>query len=483
MKATSPGESAHPRPQRFSHRLSYAPWEFMLSVDKVNYNPIEQIQTSEQLSAPLSNIASGVSYYKAPKILLKEMVRAIYSPVFHQDYDGPQGNLAGIRAIQTCEFFRSSQRLELEDNEVMLTQGASMALYLITLYFAELHPGSEMLIPVPTFPLAGASAAFAGLQVKEVQHVGCNRFLPTPQELIHASTINTRLLFLNIYNNPSGETYSEDELAEILCWAKDAGVVIILDNVTVDMPLTREAPNVLEMAQRYDCRDSLVVVSSLSKDRSLPGLRIGWIIASLPIINGLSRYNALMSVSPPTHVGAALFVDMLGRTLHHKFSYVSSSCGEARSAAKGFVARATAGPLTPGLSEFFALYRDSTYLETLFNEYFTWHNDLMKLLHKNWCLISEKFGGSLLTGSPCHGGFNTFICVPSRDRVDSLQFTIDLFRQKGVLVLPRPCFESTANERQLETGFWTRVTFAMQTENLERGLRQLIQFAENYNSG
>ena len=464
---------------RHDRQGAYPPWEVMLSIDAVNYNPSEQLAVTRRLGVAPTNIASGVSYYPAPTMPLHEVARAISHPAFHRDYDGPQGHLLGIRAIQTYELFASRHGVELSDDHVMLTHGASMGIYLLALYFADQYPGCEVLLPVPTFPLAGASMAFAGVRVKEVTHAGDRRMLPTLREYEAAASKATRLIFLNIFNNPTGESYDQRELSEILRWARQERLYVIVDKISLDMALEREAPNALDVAHEEQALANLIIISSLSKDRSLPGLRVGWIIAVPRLIAELTRYNALISMASLSPMAALLFVDMLCRAVQEQDSH----CGWSNSgtvAARFIDHTRKRSPLAPDLDDFLAPYLEADHLETLLAQHFQWHAGLQQLLVHNWHFLAEKYGTGLAFGAPCHGGFNTFVHVGALDHVDPYRFTTTLFRERGTQILPGPVFGGKPDEWRAQRGFWTRLSFAMETEKLDKGLAELFAFAEDY---
>ena len=459
----------------------YPPWEFMLLVDEVNYSLSEQLAVQHRLGEPIVNISSGVSYYPTFNLLLQEVARAIDCPSFHQDYDGPEGHPMGRRAIQTHEYFLSRHGLDLSDEHVLITAGASTAMHLLSLYFAEVYPDAEILVPVPTFPLAGASMAFAGLSVREVFHRREGRLLPTLLDYQAALGERTRLLFLNIFNNPSGECYEEQELTEIIRWSKQVGLISIIDKVSIDMVQGTEVPNVLDIAYEQNYLDHLIIVSSLSKDRCLPGFRIGWIIASPKLITELARYNALISVCPAAPTTALLFMDMLCRTVMSVGSQSQGETPDRVAIARMFVERAlTFAPLAPGLADFLKPYMDPRYLNTLFGCFADWHAELMDLLQRNWRLITDDLAGCFVIGAPWRGGFNTFVRMPSLDQVDPYHFTVSLFRQRGIQILPGPSFGGTLADWRSQYGFWIRLSFAMETAKLNAGLERLVSFAQEY---
>ncbi len=226
----------------------YAPYEYMKCIDEVNYSLSEQLAVTKRLGMQLINVSSGVSYYPAPDILLEEIARAVNHPSFCQQYDGPEGSPLGRQAIQCYEHLLSYYGVKLSYENILITQGASMAMHVLGLYFADKYPGGEILVPVPTFALAGSAMKSAGLCVREVFYTRDKRFMPTVLDYQVAQSERTRLLYLNIFNNPTGECYDRQELTEIVQWAKESGITIIVDKVSADLIPDANAPNILDIA-------------------------------------------------------------------------------------------------------------------------------------------------------------------------------------------------------------------------------------------
>jgi aspartate/methionine/tyrosine aminotransferase len=225
----------------------------------------------------------------------------------------------------------------------------------------------------------------------------------------------------------------------------------------------------------------VIVVSSLSKDRSLPGLRVGWIIAPPRLIDELGKYNELIVQASPTPTAALLFVDMLCRAIATTVEDTPNDAGRREAVAETFVERAMAfAPLEPGLTDFITPYTHPEHLHTTWEQYQAWQTGLLNLLRCNWHLLIDNYSDHLVIGAPWQGGFNTFVQLPVLNHVDPYQFTIDFFRQRGIQILPGPCFGSIYADWLPRQGFWVRISFAMDTPELAEGMAQLITFAQGY---
>lgn len=455
----------------------YLPWEYMLEVDKVNYNVDEELQVVAKRKAPLINIASGVNFISPPSLLVEEATRALGYSSFHQYYDGLTGHALGRRAVGCFEALRSKHGIELTDDQIMVTCGASAAMHLLGLYFGDAFKGSAALIPVPTFPLAGATFKAAGLEVQEVTHAGAGRFLPLIDELEAAITEQTRFIYINLFNNPTGEFYSCQEFVHIVALAKQHNIIILVDRVSSDLDITGALPNVLDIASEQEYFDGIIVVSSLSKDRALPGLRVGWIIGSAKLIAHLAYYNACVAMASPVVGGAILYTDMLCRAILQRLSSNTQTIDNRVSfIAQRFYERVIPlAALYPTLRDFLDPLQNTERVRTLVAQYAVWRHQLEQLLRHNWEILRDEYSDQLIGTSEWKGDFNTFVHIPALDSAPVYETTIALFRQYGLQILPGPVFGlDSVHWRRL--GFWTRLSFAIPTPQWRQGLSLLVQF-------
>jgi histidinol-phosphate aminotransferase len=99
------------------------------------------------------------------------------------------------------------------------------------------------------------------------------------------------VIFLCNPNNPTGYYLGRERFNQILNAATDS--LVILDEAYISF--TRQSWSSLELINE----GNLLVIRSMTKNYSLPGLRLGYAVANREIINVLSR------ICPPWNVNAA----------------------------------------------------------------------------------------------------------------------------------------------------------------------------------
>lgn len=103
------------------------------------------------------------------------------------------------------------------------------------------------------------------------------------QELDAMIKANTSVIVLSTPNNPLGSTLSRQDLESIVELARSRGILIMCDEVFRFLHHDSTAdptPSLLDLGY-----EKAIVTGSVSKGFALPGVRVGWIAASLELRN------------------------------------------------------------------------------------------------------------------------------------------------------------------------------------------------------
>jgi aspartate aminotransferase len=169
------------------------------------------------------------------------------------------------------------QGVRVEVSDVMLTGGAAGAMN--CLFRAVLNPGDEVLGVSPYFVDYGFYAANFGGVFKTVP-AKADFSLDVPA-IEGAITEKTRVMLLNSPNNPTGQIYGGAELSALVAVlrAKSAGNgrPVFL---AVDEPYRFLAFDGAVVPSILPLYEYSVVISSFSKSLSLPGERVGYLVAA-----------------------------------------------------------------------------------------------------------------------------------------------------------------------------------------------------------
>lgn len=176
---------------------------------------------------------------------------------------------------------------KLTSENILITTGATEAIYLALTAVAA--PGRHFIVPDPAFMLYAPMIRMNGGEVTEIVTRAENNHQLDPQEVIDAMQPNTYAIVLNSPSNPTGTLYPKETLEAILQEAAYRGIHVVSDEVYDHLIYDGKVyPSVLSCACDID---SVMVVSSFSKTYSMPGMRVGWLIASQAAIKKLRRYH------------------------------------------------------------------------------------------------------------------------------------------------------------------------------------------------
>ena len=188
----------------------------------------------------------------------------------------PNTGLAETRRA-VAAFLAKEQGAALSADDVVMTCGAAGALNVILK--AVLDPGDEVITPAPFFVEYGFYAD---------NHGGVLKTVPTHDDFTldlaaieAAVTEKTKVVLINSPNNPTGQVYSAESLAalgKILTEkGKAFGRTIYLVS---DEPYRKIVFDGIEVPSIFSAYPESILVTSYSKDISIPGERLGFIAVS-----------------------------------------------------------------------------------------------------------------------------------------------------------------------------------------------------------
>lgn len=188
----------------------------------------------------------------------------------------PNTGLAETRRA-VAAFLAKEQGAALSADDVVMTCGAAGALNVILK--AVLDPGDEVITPAPFFVEYGFYADNHGGVLKTVP---THDDFPLDMAAIEAAvTEKTKVVLINSPNNPTGQVYSAQSLAalgKILTEkGKAFGRTIYLVS---DEPYRKIVFDGIEVPSIFSAYPESILVTSYSKDISIPGERLGFIAVS-----------------------------------------------------------------------------------------------------------------------------------------------------------------------------------------------------------
>jgi len=205
-----------------------------------------------------------------------------------------ENNQWGLLSLRQAISKRYSHAEEAEENpRVLLTPGASSALYLVCKTFVE-KAGDQIVIESPDYEPLSNAARLAGADVVYWPRTaeGLSLDIDTLEEFI---TDRTRLILFSNPHNPSGDLTSDADLQHIADIARPRGIKVVVDEIFGDIAKNdgdSDQNNPSQSAkERADSAvqlgDEFISINSLSKVYGLSRIRSGWILGTPDVIQRL----------------------------------------------------------------------------------------------------------------------------------------------------------------------------------------------------
>lgn len=227
----------------------------------------------------------------------------------------PNGGFAWARK-KLAAHVSKEQGVSLSVDDVLLSCGAAGGFN--AFLRAVLNPGDEVLCFAPYFVEYGFYVANHGGVFKSVMS-SKDTFAPDLAALEKAITAKTRVMLINSPNNPTGVIYSREQLTALVALleakSREFGKPIWL---VADEPYRFLAFDGADVPSVLPLYPYAVCISSFSKNLSLPGERVGYVIMApqLPekaeLMAGLTLTNRILGFVNPPVVGQHIMVAALG---------------------------------------------------------------------------------------------------------------------------------------------------------------------------
>jgi len=140
-------------------------------------------------------------------------------------------------------------------------------------------PGDEMIYLTPAWPNIVSAIEIAGAKAVGLPlSFGNGRWSLDLERLESAITPKTKALFINTPSNPTGWTATREDLAAILSLTRKHGLWILADEIYAlyYFGAGARAASFLDVREEGD---RIIFVNSFSKNWSMTGWRVGWIVA------------------------------------------------------------------------------------------------------------------------------------------------------------------------------------------------------------
>ncbi|MRI07507.1 aminotransferase class I/II-fold pyridoxal phosphate-dependent enzyme [Limosilactobacillus reuteri] len=250
----------------------------------------------------------GEPDFNVPAAMKQAAIDSINANDSH--YAPGNGTLALRQAI--AHFMQDRYEMEYDpENEIAVTVGATEGIFasLSTI----INPGDEIIIPTPTFPFYMAVTKILGGIPIEVD-TSSDDFVLTPARLqsVLAEHPNAKGLVLNYPSNPTGVTYTQDQIKALANTVKSTNLIVIADEIYSELVYGATHTSIANYIP-----EQTLILNGASKSHAMTGYRIGFIAGPQELMKAVSAIHAMLvtaASNPAMAAAVAAFGTDEGKT-------------------------------------------------------------------------------------------------------------------------------------------------------------------------
>lgn len=265
---------------------------FNQQVYKIAVSTIRQFDETVSPIPDILKLTLGEPDFNTPEHVKSAGKEAIEQNFSH--YTGMSG-LLDVREAATY-FLKEKYHLSYDSQtETLVTVGATEAISATLL--AILNPGDKVLLPAPIYPgyepmitLAGAEAIYIDTRP--------NQFILSPEMIEKAMNEHgedVKAIILNYPSNPTGVTYSREEVRAIADVLSKYPVFVVSDEVYSELTYGESHVSIAEYL-----KEQTILINGLSKSHAMTGWRIGFIFAPAELTNQIIKVHQYLVTSAAT---------------------------------------------------------------------------------------------------------------------------------------------------------------------------------------
>lgn len=179
------------------------------------------------------------------------------------------------------------------DEETLITVGVSEGLDLVMR--AILNPGDKVLVPEPVYVSYGPVVELAGGEVVLMHTDVSDGFKLTPAKITKAYQKGVKAIMINYPCNPTGTSYTREELLAIAKVVKKHQLIIVSDEVYDE--LTYDFDHT-PLSSLPGMKEYVVYLNGFSKSYAMTGFRIGWACGPKKIIEAMTKIHQYTMLCP-----------------------------------------------------------------------------------------------------------------------------------------------------------------------------------------
>ena len=269
-------------------------------LDEVGFSDIVQIRNKvmelRASGVEVHSLHGGEPYFETPEAIKYAALKALAD---NQTHYAPSSGILPVRKA-LVEKLADKNKISATTDEVIVTVGGSQALY--GAFQSVLDPGDDALVFSPYWTpigdlVTGAQARPLLVPSSTARRNGIRRTLE------QFSTPQTRAIYYNTPQNPSGLVFTREDAEEVAEFAIDRDLVVIADEAYEDLVYDGDH---VSIASLPGMAERTITCFTFSKTYAMTGWRAGYAVAKEPFMTALRKIVLYSTNGVPTFVQHAM---------------------------------------------------------------------------------------------------------------------------------------------------------------------------------
>jgi aspartate/methionine/tyrosine aminotransferase len=283
------------------------------------FSILDQANQLEKEGRVIKHLELGEPDQYAPGRIIN---KTIISLLEHKVGYAPSGGLGSLRE-GVANYYSNLYKKNFLDVNVAISP-ANMLIYQLLEICS--NSGDEICIFTPGFPTYFAASKYINLKINKVELDSIDGFQLTHNHVDEAILKNPKVIIVNSGNNPTGAVYDQEVLEYLVKKASENNIWVLSDETYGMLSFNKKYFSLLEMSY-----EKIIVISSFSKVFSVPGYRVGYVIADSKLIEKVVLSSSTLYSCLPIFVQDGIeeglnVLDEFTKKRRTDFKRISSEC-------------------------------------------------------------------------------------------------------------------------------------------------------------
>ena len=279
-------------------------------INRIQISPTAAvISAAEQLKSKGVDIADfgpGEPDFPTPDHIKKAAIKAIEE---NRSKYTPTGGIMPLREA-IAAWHKRELGSDYSAKECVVTVGGKHSIF--NSISVLIQNGDEVILPAPYWVSYPDIIKYAGGTPVIIHTYPETGFVPKASEIEKAITPKTKMVIIDSPSNPTGGVLDPEEFERILAVCNKHGIWLMGDECYSHF--VYEPHKSFSIASAKNSKQNVIIVGSVSKTFAMTGWRIGYTLASEPLIQAMTKVQS-QSTSNPTSIAQYAALEAMRGTM------------------------------------------------------------------------------------------------------------------------------------------------------------------------